>query len=75
MTHMNKVNNKATLKLLLIILPIFGLLVGIGLGLILGVSKFESTFDLYVKVGTILLPSISILIIAFSYFFKKIDTL
>ena len=74
-THSNKTNIKFTLKLLLILLPIFGLLAGMGLGLILGNSSFESTSDLYLKVCVILLPTISIVIWALYRYFKQIDSL
>ena len=74
-TNSDNKNIKSTLKLLLIFLPILGLLTGIGLGLILGATKFETNFDLYIKVGTVLLPAVSILIIALNRYFKQIDSL
>jgi len=74
-THSNKMDIKSTLKLLLVLLPLFGLLLGVGLGLILGITKFETTFDLYIKIGTILLPAISLFIFAITYYFKKIDSM
>ena len=66
---------KSTLKLLLILLPIFGLLAGIGLSLILGNTAFETTSDLYLKIAVVLLPTISIVILALSRYFKQIDSL
>ena len=71
----NKMSIKSTLKLLLILLPIFGLLAGIGLGLILGNTAFETTSDLYLKIGVVLLPTISIVILALNRYFKQIDSL
>ncbi len=70
----NKMSIKSTLKLLLILLPIFGLLAGIGLGLILGNTAFETTYDLYLKIGVVLLPTISIVILALNRYFKQIDS-
>ncbi len=74
-SHSNKTSIKSTLKLLLILLPIFGLLAGMGLGLILGNTAFETTSDLYLKIGVILLPTISIVILALNRYFKQIDSL
>jgi hypothetical protein len=74
-THSNKMDIKSTLKISLVLLPIFGLLLGVGLGLILGTQKFETTFDIYIKVATVLLPTVSLLILALTYYFKEIDSL
>ena len=74
-SHSNKMSIKSTLKVLLILLPIFGLLAGTGLGLILGNSAFETTSDLYLKIAVVLLPTISIVILALNRYFKQIDSL
>ncbi|MDO6489651.1 hypothetical protein Q4506_11880 [Colwellia sp. 4_MG-2023] len=73
--HSNKMSVKSTLKLLLILLPVFGVLTGIGLGLILGNTAFETISDLYLKIGAVLLPIIAIVILALTRYFKQIDSL
>ncbi len=73
--HHEKKNSKFTLKFLLIFLPVLALLIGIGLGLVLATTPFATDFDLYLKVGIILLPVVFMLIIALNFYFKKIDSL
>ncbi|WDE02496.1 hypothetical protein [Thalassomonas actiniarum] len=74
-THSNKMSIKSALKLLLILLPVFGLLAGTGLGLILGNVEFETTSALFLKIAMVLLPAISLVIIVLSRYFKQIDSL
>ena len=73
--HSKKKSIKSTLKMLLVLFPILGLLIGIGVGLILGETAFETTSDLYIKICVVLLPTIAIVILALSRFFKQIDSL
>ncbi len=71
----NKMSVKASIKLLLIILPIFGLLVGVGIGLIVGNSTYETLFQLYGQIGAILCPSLALMILGLSHLFKQVNSI
>jgi len=66
---------KASIKLLLIILPIFGLLTGVGIGLIVGNSTYEAPFQLYGQIGAILCPSLALMIWGLNHLFKQINSI
>jgi len=71
----NKMSVKASIKLLLIILPIFGLLTGVGIGLIVGNSTYEAPFQLSGQIGAILCPSLALMIWGLNHLFKQINSI
>ena len=74
-TNYEKRDIKSTLKLLLVLLPVLGLLMGVGIGLIVGITKFEVSTDLFIKLGCAFLPAVVIFIFALRRYFNQIDTL
>ena len=71
----NRNSVKATIKFLLIALPVFGLMVGVGLGLIVGNTTYSTPFQLYGQVVAIVFPSLAFMVLGLQQVFKQINSI
>ena len=70
-----KYHKKTPTKFVLVLIPTLTLLIGFGLGLITGRGEFDASAQMYGTMAAVLLPTLSLLVIAYAKYFKDLDRL